>query len=116
MRGIGGNTTALIQVRTTSENAIGEAEMDWTTVQSLFGWLDLSSGDSKYTTYSAKIQESTHVFVADYVPLDSKINAENCRILIGNQVFDVMLIDNPMELQYGSQLEIFLKYTGGQNG
>ena len=76
--------------------------------------LDLNSGDSKRTTYYAKIQESTHIFIADYVTLDERINAENARMIIGGKLYDIMLIDNPMGMGKGSQLEIYLKYTGGQ--
>ena len=76
------------------------------------GYLDLSTGDSKYTTYNAKIQESTHVFLADYKKLDSRIKAENSRMWINGKVYDIMVIDDPMELN--EQLEIYLKYTGGQ--
>ncbi len=109
---IGGNIQGLIQVSTTEKNEIGEAVKSWADVQTITGWLDLSSGDSKYTVYSAKIQESTHVFVADYVQLDSSITAENSRMVIGGKRYDVMLIDDPMEMH--KQLEIYLKYTGGQ--
>lgn len=109
---IGGNIQGLIQVSTTEKNEIGEAVKSWADVQTITGWLDLSSGDSKYTVYSAKIQESTHVFIADYVQLDSRITAENSRMLIGGKRYDVMLIDDPMGMH--KQLEIYLKYTGGQ--
>lgn len=111
---IGGNITAQLQVKSGTKNDIGEKVLTWTTVQSLFGFLDLSSGDSKYSTYDAKIQESTHIFICDYVRIDSKINNENSRMLINGKTYDVMLIDNPMELN--KHLEIYLKYTGGQNG
>lgn len=109
---IGGNIQGLIQVSTTEKNEIGEAVKSWADVQTITGWLDLSSGDSKYTVYSAKVQESTHVFVADYVQLDNRITAENSRMVIGGKRYDVMLIDDPMEMH--KQLEIYLKYTGGQ--
>lgn len=114
MKGIGGNITAVIQTATTTKNAIGEQVKSWANAQSLKGWLDLSGGDSKYTNYSAKLQESTHVFVADYVPLASGIQAENSRMVIGGKLYDILLIDNPMEMGSGSQLEIYLKFTGGQ--
>lgn len=114
MKGIGGNITAVIQTATTTKNAIGEQVKSWANAQTLKGWLDLSSGDSKYTTYNAKIQESTHVFIADYVPLAAGIQAENSRMTINGKIYDVLLIDNPMEMGSGSQLEIYLKYTGGQ--
>lgn len=110
---IGGNRTIQLQVSTITKNAIGEPVEYWTTVQSILGWIDLSSGDSKHLTYNAKIQESTHVFVADYVAIDSRIKAENSRLVDANGlVYDVMLIDDPMNLH--KQLEIYLKYTGGQ--
>lgn len=114
MKGIGGNITAVIQTATTTKNAIGEQVKSWANAQTLKGWLDLSSGDSKYTTYNAKMQESTHVFIADYVPLAAGIQAENSRMTINGKIYDVLLIDNPMEMRSGSQLEIYLKYTGGQ--
>ena len=114
MKGIGGNITAVIQTATITQNAIGEQVKSWADKQTLKGWLDLSAGDSKYTTYNAKIQESTHVFIADYVPLASGIQAENSRMTINGKAYDILLIDNPMEMQTGSQLEIYLKYTGGQ--
>ena len=114
MRGIGGNITAAIQVRSVTKNEIGEQVEKWPDVQSIKGWLDLTTGDSKYSTYNAKMQESTHIFVADYVPLDSRIKAENSRLVIKGKRYDIMLIDNPMELEKGSQLEIYLKFTGGQ--
>lgn len=113
MKGIGGNITANIQAVTDIEkNTFGEQIEKWETVQTLKGWLDLSGGSSSYTTYNAKIQESTHVFICDYVPLDSRIKAETSRMLINGKHYDVTLIDNPMELN--AQLEIFLKYTGGR--
>ena len=107
---IGGNTTAEIQIKTTTKNEIGEAVPAWETVQSITGWLDLQGGDSKHTSFNAKVQESTHIFLADYVALDVK--AENSRVLVNGERYDVMLIDDPMGLH--KHLEIFLKYTGGQ--
>lgn len=114
MKGIGGNITAVIQTATTSKNAIGEQVKSWADAQTLKGWLDLSAGDSRYTTYNAKIQESTHIFIADYVPLPDSIEAENSRMTINGKAYDILLIDNPMEMGSGSQLEIYLRYTGGQ--
>jgi len=114
MKGIGGNTRAVIQIRTVQKNAIGEQVPTWTDAQVIRGWLDLASGNSGYQTYNAKIQESTHYFIADYVPLDKRITAENARMQINGKVYDILLLDNPMEMGTGSQWEIYLKYTGGQ--
>ena len=114
MKGIGGNIEAIIRVSTTDVNDIGEHVLTWSDAQSIKGWLDLSSGEARYTTYHAKIQESTHVFVADYVSLDSRITAETSQMVINGKRYDILLIDNPMELGTGSQLEFYLKFTGGQ--
>ena len=112
MKGIGGNKQMQIQTSTTTKNAIGEQVKTWNTAQTITGWLDLSGGDSKYQTYNAKMQESTHVFVADYVQLAEGITAETSRAVIDGKVYDIMLIDDPMEMH--QQLEVYLKYTGGQ--
>lgn len=112
--GIGGNTVGIIQVSTTNSNVIGEQVRVWEDTQQLTGWLDLRSGDARSTTFHAKIQESTHLFICDYVDLDPRIKAENARMVIDGQRYDVTLIDNPMGMKTGSQLEIYLRYTGGQ--
>ena len=105
---IGGNTEAIIQQMTTSgKNAIGEQTVTWTDVQRLTGWLDLSNGDSKYT-YNAKLQESTHIFLCDYVPIDRK--TADKRLMVNGVNYDVLLIDDPMELH--QHLEIYLKMVG----
>lgn len=109
---IAGNIKASIQISTTTDNEIGEKVKEWQTVQEINGWIDLSGGDSKYTTYNAKIQESTHIFIMDFTVLDSRIRAENSRLIVKNQIYDVLIIDDPMELH--KQIEIYLKYTGGQ--
>lgn len=109
---IGGNITAYLQTKTTAKNAIGEAVATWQTQYTIKGFLDLMGGDSRYTTYYAKIEESTHIFLCDYVSISEL--PENSRMLINGKTYDVMLIDNPMGLN--QHLEIYLKYTGGQNG
>ncbi len=106
---IGGNIVAKIQTKIAVKNEIGEAESVWSDAAELVGWLDLSSGEAKYGTYYAKIEESTHVFVSDYCELGN-INAQNSRMIVNESVYDIVLIDNPMELN--RQLEIYLKYTG----
>ena len=59
MKGIGGNVTVIIQTSATTTNEIGEQVQQWTDTATLRGWLDLSGGDSKYSVYNAKVQEST---------------------------------------------------------
>lgn len=110
MKNIGGNITAEIQVFASVENEIGEYEKSWETAKTLTGFLDMRSGDSKYQSYDTKLEESTHIFLADFTPLDG-ITAENSRMLIKGKVYDIMLIDNVMELD--EHYEIYLKLTGG---
>ena len=119
---IDGNTTAILQIQAGhTRNEVGVRVPAWHNVVELEGFIDLQSGDSKYTSYNAKIQESTHVFVGDYVPIPDTLEvdgqivevcAENVRMVADSQRYDVMLIDDPMKLH--DHLEIFLKYTGGQ--
>lgn len=118
---IGGNTKAVLQISTSKQNAIGGRDKTWHDVKELIGWLDLQSGDSKHTTYNSKVQESTHVFICDYQPIPGtfeveggivRVSAENARMTINSKRYEVLLIDNPMELN--RQLEFYLKYTGGQ--
>jgi head-tail adaptor len=105
---IGGNIEAVLQQKTGSTtNAIGERIQAWADTTTLTGWLDLSAGDSKYT-YNAKIQESTHIFICDYVPIDRK--ADDKRLVVNGAIYDVLLIDDPMEMH--QQLEIYLRFVG----
>ena len=141
---IGGNTKAVIQIYDKSvKNAIGEVVNDWVSVESLTGWLDFTGGESKYKTYNAKIEESTHIFLCDYKNLKKlhllldtggnkitdnsniaiqtgsganeadavSVHNENARFLINGEKYDVVFIDDPMNLH--KQLEVYLKFTGG---
>lgn len=127
-----GKSVAILQTAINSGlgNPIGQAETQ----------LDLSGGESKYTTYNAKIQESTHIFLCDYqtfkglsgewvwdtlnfisgeistLTSDKKVDvtSENARMLIDGLIYQIMLIDDPTNLH--QHLEIYLKFVGGQNG
>ena len=105
---IGGNIEATLQqINESTTNAIGEKVQSWLDIHTLKGWLDLSTGDSRYT-YGAKLQESTHIFITDYTPIDRKANDK--RLLVNGVVYEVLLIDDPMELH--QHLEIYLKFVG----
>lgn len=108
MKKINGNISATLEIKKIEKNDIGEGVEKWTTFKSLYGWLDLSNGSADYQSYNAKIQESTHVFICDYQPLD--VEESECRLTIANKHYEILLIDNPMELNY--HMEIFLKYVG----
>ena len=140
---IGGNIDAIIQIKHTgSKNAIGEQNDDWLNVLKIRGWLDFSSGEAKYNTYKAKVEESSHIFVCDYQEdiknlcylLDGEgdyiydsdnctirtrtfadgnaesITSENARMFIKGRKYDIVLIDNPMELN--QHYEFYLKAVG----
>ena len=122
MANIGGNTTGTVQVSTAGKNVIGEGEKKWSDVFSHAGWLDLQSGDSKYSTHKAKIEESTHVFICDYhsgiyaltIPDSKTKTVPDVRMIIKGMVYDVLLIDNPMGMN--EQLEIYLRKVGAWDG
>lgn len=108
---IDGNTTMELQACDGAKNPIGEYVTKWTTNVTLKGWLDYLTGEAK-STYSAKMQESTHVFICDYMELTG-ITPENSRAIINGETYDVILIDDPMGLH--QHYEILLRYLGGQN-
>lgn len=108
---INGNLSAEIQTYKSVRNAIGEQEKSWETVQTLRGFLDLMNGDCDSEKLGSRLESSTHVFVCDFVPLSKGITAENSRMIIGGEVYEITLIDNPMSL--GRHYEIFLKFSGG---
>ena len=114
MANIGGTTIGVVQVNTAVKNAIGESVKTWVNAFSHAGWLDLQSGDSKYSTNKAKLEESTHVFLCDYHSGIYALSGVDCRMIIKGMVYDVLLIDNPMEMN--EQLEIYLRKVGAWNG
>lgn len=114
MKKVKGNTLCVIQKKTSSHNNIGEAVNTWTDFVSVQGVLGLQSGDSKYTNYNAKIEESTHVFVCDYNQTVYSLTDQDVRCTIKGKMYDILLIDNPDELD--EHLEIYLRFMGGQNG
>lgn len=136
---VGGNIQALLQVKgKRAKNAIGEVTAQWVDCTSIRGWLDLSTGDSKHTTFYAKIQESTHIFLCDFTNLKNlstewvcnpfnfltgviskqseqesvDVTSDNARMVIDGLVYEILLIDNPMNMN--DHLEIYLRFIGGQ--
>ena len=106
--------TGLFQTCTTAKNEIGESEKKWEDAVSHNGWLDLQSGDSKYTNFNAKLEESTHIFICDFNSALYALAGRDVRAIFKGMVYDVLLIDDPMELN--EQLEIYLRKVGAWNG
>ena len=109
---IGGNYIGQIQKRTVTKDKYGEQIPSWSRVMEIKGWLDLQTGFAGYQAYNAKIEDSSHVFLADYVKIPDDVTSENSRFVCDGKIFDITFIDDPMNRH--RQLEIFLKYTGGQ--
>lgn len=109
-------TPVVIQKKGKAElNKIGSRETEWVDSITIFGGvLGLQSGDSKYKNFNAKIEESTHVYICDFDPEVYALADDNVRCIIKGKTYDVLLIDNPDELDI--QLEIYLRLVGGQNG
>ena len=108
---IGGNTTARVEACTVAKNGIGETVKTWTPVGRLTGWLDMQGGSKGYQTFSAPVEETTHVFLSDYNASVAASVHKDCRAIIDGARYDVLLIDDPMKMH--RQLEIYLKFSGG---
>ena len=111
---IGGDTELIIKVIDTQKENFdenGKRIAEYTEKASLFGWVDLSNGDSKYD-YKAKIEDSTHIFICDYIEGITDIDIEKAKAVVKEVEYDIKYIDDPMELH--EQLEIYLKKVGGQ--
>lgn len=111
---IGGNITGVIQTKTTEKNAIGAGKKTWVDAFLHRGWLDLQNGEKGHRNFLAPIEESTHVFLCDYHSGIYALAGQDTRMVIKEMVYDVLLIDNPMELN--QQLEIYLRKVGAWNG
>jgi len=112
VRAIGGNIAATLAVKGDGgRSTIGERITTWTTVAELVGFLDLAASGGSYSSFTgnAKLQDSSHVFICDYQPLPYATN--ECRLVIGDQIYQVQLLDNPMGLC--EHWEIYLKYLEG---
>ena len=112
MANIGGNITGIIQTKTTEKNVIGESVQTWADAFSQIGWLGMQSGEKRRATFSAKIEESSHVFLCDFHPGIYALADQDTRMIIKGKMYDVTFIDNPDEMD--KQLEIYLRKVGGQ--
>ena len=117
---MGGNITATIQVKSSNgKNAIGEASEAWGSVGTVLGWLDYQSGQNDIQQYNAKIQDTTHLFLCDWIrwknaTQDASVTSENSRLIVNGEVYNILLIDDPMNLH--RHIEVYLQYIGGGLG
>lgn len=107
---IGGNVTAVLQKKISSKNAFGEKVETWNDVQLLKGFLDFTGGDGSYkSNFKGSVEETTHIFICDYDNVASQVTPTQCRLVCDNKMYDVLMIDDPMNLH--QHLEIMLKYN-----
>lgn len=108
---IGGNTTANVQIKTSSKNEYGALSDTWKDVTTVKGFLDFTGGDGSYkSNFKGKLEETTHIFICDYnETLTNQVTPTTSRLIINNQSYEVLMIDDPMGLH--KHLEIMLKYS-----
>lgn len=121
MKKINGNKDLVLKVKDYyDKNEIGEnipAYVDYFTLKN--GFLDMSNTNTNYTTYNAKIQDSTHFFICDYQELptfidikgnERKPKIDELKAYCDEKEYEVLYIDNVQELNY--HYEIYLQYKG----
>lgn len=108
MSKIGGNIDLILKYNEPVKSAIGEYEPKWVELQTIRGFLDLMNNGKDFATYNKAMEDSTHVFICDYVSISKR--ATELMAVCNGKEFDVTYIDNPMELN--KHLEIFLKRVG----
>lgn len=108
MNKIGGNVDCVLSYAETTTSAIGEDVTSWRELQTIRGFLDLANNGKDFATYNRAMQDSTHIFICDYVSISRK--ATELKATINGEDYDVTYIDNPMNLNY--HLEIYLKRVG----
>ena len=107
---IGGNTTAIIQTKTSSKNEYGALTDTWKDITTIKGFLDFIGGDGSYkSNFKGKLEETTHIFICDYNEAVAKTQPTTSRLFIDGQIYDVLMIDDPMGLH--KHIEIMLKYN-----
>ena len=107
---IGGNITAILQTKTSSKNTFGEKVDNWNNVTSITGFIDFTGGDGSYkSNFKGAVEETTHIFICDYDKVASEATPTQSRLIISGKVYDVLMIDDPMNLHH--HLELMLKYN-----
>ncbi len=111
---INGNTKAVVQIREVETDEYKADRTRWKDAFSVKGTLDLLDGGVNLKMMS-RTEDADYIFICDYfLPAynGEKLTAENSRLLIEGEVYEVKLFDDPMRLH--EHLEIYLKYLGGQ--
>lgn len=117
MSRIGGNTAAVIQIGIFEKNDYGNDVVRWVEVfkEPVYGFLDMVNEGTNSRRLMHRVEDADFIFLCDYfAPIADgvRLTAENSRILIDGEVYEVKLYDDPMRLH--EHMEIYLKYLGGQ--
>ena len=111
---VGGNLTATVQIKTLTENDLGEYVPEWNNhIEDVKGWLDGTGGNSPRQSHKTKSEDSTHVYICDFDSRLRDIDTTQCRFVCRNKIYEIKYVDDPMELH--DHLEITLKLVGVVN-
>ncbi len=119
MGSIGGNTAAVIQIGTFADNDYGNDVVKWENAfqEPVYGFLDMVNEGTNSRSLMHRVEDADYIFLCDYfLPAAGgvKLTAENSRVLIDGEVYEVKAYDDPMRMH--EHMEIYLKYLGGQQG
>lgn len=107
MKRIGGNIKAIVQIKETQRNSLGETVSTFKDLKTINGYLDYMSGESGFAVYNTKLEDTTHIFICDYEELPEE---NNICLEIDGKIYEVKLIDVPMGINH--HMEIYLHYVG----
>ena len=111
---VGGNLNATIQIKTLTENDIGENVAEWVNyIESVNGWLDSAGGSSTRQSHKTKSEDSSHVYICDFDSRLRDLDTTQCRFVCRDRIYEIKYVDDPMELH--DHLEISLKLVGVVN-
>lgn len=111
---IEGNVKAVIQVQEVIKTECQTDRTEWKDAFTKEGVLDLLDAGTDFKMMK-RVEDSDYIFICDYFPIvyeDKKLTAENSRILIDGEIYEVKLFDDVMHMH--EHMEIYLKYLGGQ--
>lgn len=112
---IGGNINSVIQMKCITEDDCGCEKNNWKPVLEKTGFLDLVSAETNRNLLLKKVSDADHVFLCDYFKPyaeGKKLTAENSRMIIDGEIYEVKLYDDPMGMH--EHMEIYLSFLGGQ--
>lgn len=117
MSKIGGNLEAVVQICDLETDEYGVEKRVWKNAfeKPIMGFLDVVNEGTNTKSLMKRVEESDYIFLCDYfrpVADRQKLSAENSRLIINGEIYEVKLYDDPMILN--RHMEIHLKYLGGQ--